>query len=92
MKKINNNLPRGGAEWGRALRRFLSDNIVPIMFVLICAYCIPRADLSWNYLLNEGMTRLGCNAFLIPRIRTLPQLCFNPALIPQDHKLRQCLI
>ena len=41
MKKINNNLPRGGAEWGRALRRFLSDNIVPIMFVLICAYCIP---------------------------------------------------
>ena len=67
MKKINNNLPRGGAEWGRALRRFLSDNIVPIMFVLICAYCIPRADLSWNYLLNEGMTRLGRNAFLILR-------------------------
>ena len=65
MKKINNNLPRGGAEWGRALRRFLSDNIVPIMFVLICAYCIPRADLSWNYLLNEGMTRLVRNAFLI---------------------------
>lgn len=65
MKKINNNLPRGGAEWGRALRRFLSDNIVPIMFVLICAYCIPRADLSLNYLLNEGMTRLGRNAFLI---------------------------
>ena len=65
MKKINNNLPRGGAEWGRALRRFLSDNIVPIMFVLICAYCIPRADLSRNYLLNEGMTRLGRNAFLI---------------------------
>ena len=65
MKKINNNLPRGGAEWGRALRRFLSDNIVPIMFVLICAYCIPRADLSWHYLLNEGMTRLGRNAFLI---------------------------
>ena len=65
MKKINNNLPRGGAEWGRALRRFLSDNIVPIMFVLICAYCIPRADLSWNDLLNEGRTRLGRNAFLI---------------------------
>ena len=65
MKKINNNLPRGGAEWGRALRRFLSDNIVPIMFVLICAYCVPCADLSWNYLLNEGMTRLGRNAFLI---------------------------
>ena len=74
MKKINNNLPRGGAEWGRALRRFLSDNIVPIMFVLICAYCIPRADLSWNYLLNEGMTRLGRNAFLI---LSLLILCLN---------------
>ena len=51
MKKINNNLPRGGAEWGRALRRFLSDNIVPIMFVLICAYCIPRADSLSNKIL-----------------------------------------
>ena len=64
MKKINNNLPRGGAEWGRALRRCQSDNIVPFLFVLISAYSIPRADLSWNYLLNEGMTRLGRNAFL----------------------------
>ena len=35
------------------------------MFILICAYCIPQAGFSWSYLLNEVMTRLGRNAFLI---------------------------
>lgn len=35
------------------------------MFVAICLFCIPRAELSASYLLNEVMTRLGRNAFLI---------------------------
>ena len=35
------------------------------MFILICAYCIPTSGFSASYLLNEIMTRLGRNAFLI---------------------------
>jgi simple sugar transport system permease protein len=35
------------------------------MFILICAVCIPISGFSPSYLLNEIITRLGRNAFLI---------------------------
>ena len=62
MKKTN--VP-GSQSFGQKLLRFIRNNTVPIMFILICAYCIPQAGFSWSYLLNEVMTRLGRNAFLI---------------------------
>lgn len=62
MKKTN--VP-GSQSFGQKLLQFIGNNTVPIMFILICAYCIPQAGFSWSYLLNEVMTRLGRNAFLI---------------------------
>ncbi len=44
---------------------FARNNSVPIMFIIICAICIPVSGFSPGYLLNEIMTRLGRNAFLI---------------------------
>lgn len=41
------------------------NNSVPLMFILICAVCIPVSGFSPGYLINEIMTRLGRNAFLI---------------------------
>ena len=49
----------------KVLGQFVGNNAVPIMFILICAYCIPKSGLPFGYLLNEVMTRLGRNAFLI---------------------------
>ena len=46
--------------WG-----FLRDNSVPIMFIIICAVCIPLSGFSFSYLLNEIITRMGRNTFLI---------------------------
>ena len=43
----------------------IRNNSVPIMFIIICAVCIPISGFSPAYLLNEIMTRLGRNAFLI---------------------------
>lgn len=43
----------------------IQNNFVPITFVIICAVCIPLSGFSPAYLLNEIMTRLGRNAFLI---------------------------
>ncbi len=43
----------------------LRDNSVPIMFIIICAICIPLSGFSPTYLINEIITRLGRNAFLI---------------------------
>ena len=44
---------------------FLGNNSVPIMFVIICAICIPISGFSFSYLLNEIITRMGRNIFLI---------------------------
>ena len=62
MKKTNS--PQN-KNVGQSILRFIKNNMVPIMFVIICAYCIPQAGFSWGYLFNEVMTRLGRNAFLI---------------------------
>ena len=62
----NNNAPRLGQKTvGQKILTFLGNNSVPIMFILICAYCIPASGFSAGYLLNEIVTRLGRNAFLI---------------------------
>lgn len=56
--KENKNL--GGSVLG-----FARNNIVPIMFVLICIVCIPLSGFSPSYLINEIVTRMGRNIFLI---------------------------
>lgn len=65
MANTNPSRPLGSKTPAQRLRTFLSNNSVPIMFILICAYCIPSSGFSLSYLLNEVMTRLGRNAFLI---------------------------
>ena len=40
-------------------------NAVPIMFVIICAIFIPMSGRSASYLLNEIITRMGRNLFLV---------------------------
>ena len=60
------NAPRLGEKTlGQKVKDFIGNNSVPIMFILICLYCIPTSGFSTSYLLNEVMTRLGRNAFLI---------------------------
>jgi len=44
---------------------FLQNNLVPLMFIVICAICIPLSGFSASYLLNEIVTRMGRNIFLI---------------------------
>ena len=55
----------GSRSFGKTIGSFLTGNSVPIMFILICAVCIPISGFSADYLLNEIITRLGRNAFLI---------------------------
>ena len=47
------------------LGRLLQDNIVPVMFIVICIICFPMSGYSPAYLLNELVTRMGRNTFLI---------------------------
>ena len=58
MKKTKKS---GGRKFAAFLRRFS----VPLIFIIICAFSIPLADLSPSYLVNEIVTRMGRNSFLI---------------------------
>ncbi len=60
ITKTNQNLT-----FAQKALKFLQNNSVPMMFVLICAACIPISGFSASYLLNEVVTRMGRNIFLI---------------------------
>ena len=47
------------------IKKFLANNSVPIMFIIICLVCIPLSGFSTSYLLNEIVTRIVRNTFLI---------------------------
>ena len=42
-----------------SILELVRNNSVPLMFIIICAVCIPISGFSPGYLLNEIMTRLG---------------------------------
>ncbi len=50
---------------GTKLLDFIKNNTVPVMFIVICAVCIPVSGFSIDYLLDEIITRMGRNIFLI---------------------------
>lgn len=58
-----NKTPKKGG--GIDLRELIRNNSVPIMFIIICSVCIPISGFSTGYLINEVVTRLGRNTFLI---------------------------
>ena len=51
--------------FGKKLLSFIGSNSVPILFIVICAVCIPISGFSPSYLINEIVTRMGRNVFLI---------------------------
>ena len=53
------------ASSGRTLLDTARNHAVPIMFIIICAIFIPMAGFSPSYLLNEIITRMGRNLFLV---------------------------
>jgi simple sugar transport system permease protein len=47
------------------LVRFAISNAVPILFIILLIFAIPLSGFSTDYLLNEIITRLGRNSFLV---------------------------
>lgn len=47
------------------IKRRILDNLVPIMFIIICGIAIPLAGFSADYLLSEIVRRLVRNSFLV---------------------------
>lgn len=51
--------------FGQKAQDLFRNNTVPIMFIIICGVCIYLSGFSWGYLLNQVVTRMGRNIFLI---------------------------
>ena len=51
--------------FGAKALEFVRSNFVPILFIVICVLCIPLSGFSPSYLINEIVTRMGRNIFLI---------------------------
>jgi simple sugar transport system permease protein len=49
----------------KKIRLFLIENAVPIIFIVLIAIAIPESGLPGKYLLQEILTRLGCNSLLV---------------------------
>ena len=58
-------MKNNNASAGKKVLGFLGSNSVPIMFIIIVAICIPLSGFSPVFLLNEIVTRMGRNIFLI---------------------------
>ena len=50
---------------GKRVLELVRGNAVPIMFIIICAIFIPLSGFSPSYLINEIVTRMGRNLFLV---------------------------
>jgi len=64
-RSVANNPSAGSRSIGEAVRRFLSGNLVPIMFIILSAVAIPFSGFSMGYLIQELLTRLVRNSFLV---------------------------
>ncbi len=49
----------------KKILNFIKNNSVPLMFIIICAVCIPVSGFSVSFLLSEIVTRIARNSFLI---------------------------
>lgn len=58
-------MSRNSTPASKRVLNFLSNSAVPLMFMVIIAICIPISGFSPTFLLNEVMTRLSRNTFLI---------------------------
>ena len=65
------------------VKRFLGNNTVTILFLVICAFGIPLSGYSANYLVSEVVVRIARNSFLIvslliPTSPVWPELPYDP--------------
>jgi simple sugar transport system permease protein len=50
---------------GKSIKNLVRNNLVTVVFVIICAFSIPLSGYSANYLIGEIIVRISRNSFLI---------------------------
>ncbi len=50
---------------GQKIQNFIADNLVALIFLLLTIVAIPLSQLSAQYIIDDLLTRIGRNAFLV---------------------------
>ena len=70
MEKLDNkNTPmkmtRTKIDWNKKIKTTFTENIVVIIFVLLCLICVEVSQMEWSFIVNELVSRLSRNLFLV---------------------------
>lgn len=71
MENLDNKLtpaqqtPKNKIDWNKKIKETLTENIVVIIFVALCLACIQVAQMPMSFIVNELVSRLSRNLFLV---------------------------
>jgi simple sugar transport system permease protein len=64
-KKTSVEILKNKIDWNKKIKATLTDNIVVIIFVALCLICIQVAQMPMSFIINELVSRLSRNLFLV---------------------------
>ncbi len=70
MEKIDNkNTPikmtKTKLDWNKKIKTTFTENIVVLIFVLLCLVCVEVSQMEWSFIVNELVSRLSRNLFIV---------------------------
>lgn len=70
MEKLDNkNTPmqftKTNLDWNKKLKTTFTENIVVLIFVILCLVCVQVSGMPWSFIINELVSRLARNLFLV---------------------------
>lgn len=62
---MDNNLNKNKINWSSKIREMMRENVVFIVFFLVCIGCVAVSGMQWSFIFNELSARLTRNLFLV---------------------------
>lgn len=62
---MDNNLNKNKINWSSKIREMMRENVVLIVFLIICVGCVGVSKMQWSFIFNELSARLTRNLFLV---------------------------
>jgi len=64
-KKIPSKMTKTNINWNKKIKSTLTENVVVIIFVLLCLGCVQVSGMPWSFIVNELVSRLSRNLFIV---------------------------
>lgn len=64
-KKVRSKMTKANINWNKKIKSTLTENVVVIIFVLLCLGCVQVSGMPWSFIVNELVSRLSRNLFIV---------------------------